>query len=149
MNEKNCWLVTGGAGFIGSHLVERLLKEGQYVRVLDNFYSGKLENLSFALDPKTDNRKPITENFELITGDIRNFDTCLNACEGIDYVLHQAALPSVPRSVSDPITSNEINITGTLNMLFASKEEGIEREGQAFRALLFRPGSEGDAGTAS
>lgn len=109
------YLVTGGAGFIGSHITEELVKRGESVRVLDNFLTGKKENLtSFLTD------------IDLIEGDIRDYSQCQKAVKGIDYVLHQAALPSVPRSVSDPITSNEINITGTLNMLFASKEEGIK-----------------------
>jgi len=109
------YLVTGGAGFIGSHITEELVKRGEKVRVLDNFLTGKKENLaSFLAD------------IDLIKGDIRDYSLCQIALKGIDYVLHQAALPSVPRSVSDPIFSNEINITGTLNMLFASKEEGIK-----------------------
>lgn len=109
------YLVTGGAGFIGSHITEELVRRGESVRVLDNFLTGKKENLT-----------PFLADIDLIEGDIRDFSQCQKAVEGIDYVLHQAALPSVPRSVSDPITSNEINITGTLNMLFASKEEGIK-----------------------
>lgn len=109
------YLVTGGAGFIGSHITEELVKRGEEVRVLDNFLTGKKENLT-----------PFLADIDLIEGDIRDYSQCQKAVKGIDYVLHQAALPSVPRSVSDPITSNEINITGTLNMLFASKEEGIK-----------------------
>lgn len=109
------YLVTGGAGFIGSHITEELIKRGEEVRVLDNFLTGKKENLA-----------PFLADIDLIEGDIRDYSQCQEAVKGIDYVLHQAALPSVPRSVSDPITSNEINITGTLNMLFASKEEGIK-----------------------
>lgn len=109
------YLVTGGAGFIGSHITEELVNRGEEVRVLDNFLTGKKENLT-----------PFLADIDLIEGDIRDYSQCQKAVKGIDYVLHQAALPSVPRSVSDPITSNEINITGTLNMLFASKEEGIK-----------------------
>lgn len=109
------YLVTGGAGFIGSHITEELVRRGESVRVLDNFLTGKKENLA-----------PFLTDIDLIEGDIRDYSQCQKAVEGIDYVLHQAALPSVPRSVSDPITSNEINITGTLNMLFSSKEEGLE-----------------------
>lgn len=109
------YLVTGGAGFIGSHITEELIKRGEEVRVLDNFLTGKRENIA-----------PFLSDIDLIEGDIRDFSQCQKAVKGIDYVLHQAALPSVPRSVSDPITSNEINITGTLNMLTASKEEGIK-----------------------
>ncbi len=109
------YLITGGAGFIGSHITEELVKRGEEVRVLDNFLTGKKENLT-----------PFIDGIELIEGDIRNYKMCQKAVEGIDYVLHQAALPSVPRSVSDPITSNEINITGTLNMLVASQKAGIK-----------------------
>lgn len=109
------YLVTGGAGFIGSHITEELVKRGEKVRVLDNFLTGKKENLA-----------PFLTDIDLIEGDIRDYSQCQKAIKGVDYVLHQAALPSVPRSVSDPITSNEINITGTLNMLFTSKEEGIK-----------------------
>ncbi len=109
------YLVSGGAGFIGSHITEELVRRGDKVRVLDNFLTGKKENLA-----------PFLTDIDLIEGDIRDFSQCQKAVKGIDYVLHQAALPSVPRSVSDPITSNEINITGTLNMLIASKDEGIK-----------------------
>lgn len=109
------YLVTGGAGFIGSHITEELVNKGEEVRVLDNFLTGKKENLT-----------PFINKIEFIEGDIRNYDICNKSVEGIDFVLHQAALPSVPRSVSDPITSNEINITGTLNMLVASQKAGIK-----------------------
>ena len=112
------YLVTGGAGFIGSHIVEVLLKRKHFVRVLDNFYSGKMENLSFAKGNK---------NFELIRGDIRNFSDCKKAVKGIDFVLHQAALRSVPKSMEDPHSYNEVNIDGTLNMLYASKEAKVKR----------------------
>ncbi|MCD6423232.1 MAG: SDR family oxidoreductase [Elusimicrobia bacterium] len=112
------YLVTGGAGFIGSHIVEVLLKRKHFVRVLDNFYSGKMENLFFAKGNK---------NFELIRGDIRNFSDCKKAVKGIDFVLHQAALRSVPKSMEDPHSYNEVNIDGTLNMLYASKEAKVKR----------------------
>lgn len=112
------YLVTGGAGFIGSHIVETLLKKGNFVRVLDNFCSGKIENLSFAAGRK---------NFELIRGDIRNFKTCKRACRGIDFVLHQAALRSVPKSMNDPYSYNDVNINGTLNMLYASREAKVKK----------------------
>jgi len=115
------FLVTGGAGFIGSHIVERLLKEGNFVRVLDNFSSGKEENLSFAL------KKGAIPDFELIKGDIRDKDTCNRACRGIDYVLHQAALRSVPKSMNAPHDYNAVNIDGTLNMLEAARENKIKR----------------------
>jgi nucleoside-diphosphate-sugar epimerase len=110
------YLVTGGAGFIGSNIVEKLLQQGHEVRVLDDFSSGRRENLaSFA------------KNIDLVEGDIRDFDTACRAVKTMDFVLHQAALPSVPRSVADPITSNAVNITGTLNMLEASRRAGIRR----------------------
>jgi len=109
------YLVTGGAGFIGSHITEELIKRKESVRVLDNFLTGKRENLA-----------PFLDEIELIEGDIRDYNQCQKAVKGIDSVLHQAALPSVPRSVSDPITSNEINITGTLNMLVSSQKAGIK-----------------------
>jgi len=112
------FLVTGGAGFIGSHIVDRLLKEGRSVRVLDNFSSGKEDNIKEALSSK---------NFELIKGDIRNLNTCHSASKEIDYVLHQAALRSVPKSMSDPYGYNEVNINGTVNVLSAAKENGVRR----------------------
>ncbi|MFH0858843.1 MAG: SDR family oxidoreductase [Candidatus Omnitrophota bacterium] len=114
------FLVTGGAGFIGSHIVERLLKEGNFVRVLDNFSSGKLSNLSFI-------REPRAVNFELIRGDICDLKSCQKAVKGIDFVLHQAALRSVPKSLDDPHAYNAVNIDGTLNMLQAGREAGVKR----------------------
>jgi UDP-N-acetylglucosamine 4-epimerase len=113
------FLVTGGAGFIGSNLVEYLLKFGaRKVRVLDNFSTGSMDNLdSFRDNPA----------FEMIAGDIRNFNDCQLAVEGIDYVSHQAALGSVPRSINDPLTTNEVNITGFLNMLVASRDAKVRR----------------------
>lgn len=117
---KKRYLVTGGAGFIGSHIVEKLLKEGNFVRVLDDFSSGKKGNLSF-----TYNLSPIT--YHLIKGDIRNFQTCLKACKGVDYVLHQAALRSVPKSLINPYAYNEVNIDGILNMLKAAHQNRVRR----------------------
>jgi nucleoside-diphosphate-sugar epimerase len=112
------YLVTGGAGFIGSNIVKELLSRGQLVRVLDNYSTGKRENLfPFKDDP----------NLEIIEGDLRSFHIVKDAVKGVDYVLHQGALPSVPRSVKDPITSNDVNINGTLNILEASKEFGVKR----------------------
>lgn len=113
-------LVTGGAGFIGSNLVAALLKDQRVtlVRVLDNLATGSLENIE---EFTTDSR------FEFVNGDIRNYQTCLEACDGIDRITHQAALGSVPRSVNDPLTSNEVNVTGTLNIFTAAKEKGIKR----------------------
>ncbi len=111
---KFTFLVTGGAGFIGSHIVEYLVYSGaKKVRVLDNLSTGFIENIEpFLQEP----------NFEFLQGDIRDIATCRKAVENIDYVSHQAALGSVPRSIDDPITTNEVNISGFLNMLYASKE---------------------------
>lgn len=117
MSDKKV-LVTGGAGFIGSNLIGSLLHSGNSVVCLDNFSTGKRENLKdYISDPK----------FKLIEGDIRNYDDCLNAVRGIDYVYHQAALGSVPRSIKDPVTATDVNIGGFVKMLFASKEMGIKR----------------------
>ena len=111
-------LVTGGAGFIGSNLCEKLLHLGNKVVCLENFATGKRENIKeFLNDP----------NFTLIEGDIRKLEDCLKATKGVDYVLHQAALGSVPRSIKDPITSNEVNVSGFLNMLVASRDNGVQR----------------------
>lgn len=109
-------LVTGGAGFIGSNIVEELIKRGYSVRVIDNFSTGRKENL-----------KEYEKDIELLEGDIRNFNSVLNSVKGIDVILHEAALPSVPRSVFDPVTTNEVNVTGTLNVLQAARSEGINR----------------------
>lgn len=114
------FLVTGGAGFIGSNIAEKLLQQGHYVRVLDNFYSGKEENLTFTKNAAKD-------IFELIRGDIRAQPICEKACAGIDYVLHQAALRSVPRSMKEPESYNEVNISGTLNLLQAAVKARIKR----------------------
>jgi UDP-N-acetylglucosamine 4-epimerase len=111
-------LVTGGAGFIGSNLVERLLEQNNKVICLDNFATGKRQNI----DPYKENK-----NFQLIEGDIRDLNTCRNACAGVDIVLHQAALGSVPRSINDPITSNDVNVGGFLNMLVAARDEKVKR----------------------
>ncbi len=111
-------LVTGGAGFIGSHLAEALLGEGHRVRVLDDFSTGKRENLIF------DKKYP---SLEIIEGDIRHLAICHKAMKGIEYVFHQAALPSVQRSVEDPLGSNAVNGGGTLNILFAAREEKAKR----------------------
>lgn len=113
-------LVTGGAGFIGSNICEYLLKTGYYVRCLDNFSTGKWQNIVYLLDK-------YPSNFELIVGDIRNLNECRNAVKDIDYVLHEAALGSVPRSINDPITTNNVNIGGFLNMLVSSRDEGVKR----------------------
>lgn len=113
-------LVTGGAGFIGSNLCEYLLKEGNKVRCLDNFSTGKPENVLSLLSNYPD-------RFELIVGDIRNIEDCNKAVEGMEYVLHEAALGSVPRSIKDPITTDQVNIGGFLNMLVAARDAGIKR----------------------
>ena len=111
-------LVTGGAGFIGSNLCEELLRLGNQVICLDNFATGKRENLEELLKDT---------NFTLIEGDIRKLEDCLKATKDVDYVLHQAALGSVPRSIKDPITSNDVNVSGFLNMLVAARDNGVKR----------------------
>lgn len=111
-------LVTGGAGFIGSNLCEKLLDLGVKVTCLDNFSTGRRENLETCLQ---------NSNFTLIEGDIRDLQTCNKACENQDFVLHEAALGSVPRSINDPITSNEVNVGGFLNMLVAARDAGVKR----------------------
>ena len=117
-NKQMKYLVTGGAGFIGSNIVKEILKRGESVRILDNFATGKRENIS-----------ELTNNpdFELIEGDLRDDSIVKKAVKGVEYILHQGALPSVPRSVKDPITSNNVNILGTLNILEAAKEYGVKR----------------------
>ena len=113
---KGKYLVTGGAGFIGSHLVESLIAQGKDVRVLDNFLTGKRENLA-----------DFKDGIHLMEGDIRDLETCRKAVDGVEFVLHQAALPSVPRSIENPVLTNDINVGGTLNMLVASREAGVKR----------------------
>lgn len=113
-------LVTGGAGFIGSNLCEYFLAKGDYVVCLDNFATGHIENLLPLIEK-------YPETFKLVVGDIRNLDDCRKAVEGMEYVLHEAALGSVPRSVKDPITSNDVNVGGFLNMLVASRDAGVKR----------------------
>jgi nucleoside-diphosphate-sugar epimerase len=110
------YLVTGGAGFIGSHIVDELLRRGETVRVLDNLATGKRENLEHCL-----------ERIDFIEGDIRDLETCRRACAEVDFVLHQAALGSVPRSIADPLTSHDVNVTGTLKMLVAGRDAGVKR----------------------
>lgn len=111
-------LVTGGAGFIGSNLCQELIDRGNAVICLDNFATGKKENLVRVLE---------SSKFTLIEGDIRSIDDCMKATKGVDFVLHQAALGSVPRSIKDPITSNNVNVTGFLNMLEAVRKNGVKR----------------------
>src|SRR4029079_903876 len=109
------YLVTGGAGFIGSHLVEELVRRGERVRVADSFITGKRENLTHISAARC------------VEGDLDDFAVAQRSVAGIDYVLHQAAIPSVPRSVQDPITSNRANITSTLNVLVAARDAGVKR----------------------
>ena len=109
------YLVTGGAGFIGSHLAEELVRRGERVRVVDNLSTGKRKNLAHL------------PSVEFLQGDLADFDVARVAVEGVDYVLHQAAIPSVPRSVSDPITSNRANVDATLNVLVAARDAGVRR----------------------
>lgn len=110
------YLVTGGAGFIGSNIVQKLVNSGETVRVIDNFSTGSIINL-----------KEVQSKIELVEGDILDLPLVRNAMIGIDYVFHQAALPSVPRSIEDPIASNENNVTGTLNILVAARDSGVKR----------------------
>ena len=119
------FLVTGGAGFIGSHIVEELLKRKCFVRVLDNLSSGKRENLPRGLARGLIPKGPVP-GFELIKGDIRDKSACNKACKGMDFVLHQAALRSVPKSMTDPASYNEVNIGGTLNMLEAALKNKVK-----------------------
>ena len=129
------YLVKGGAGFIGSNIAKELLTQGEYVRVLDNFSTCKRENLfEFQNNP----------NFELFEWDLRSFHIVRNAVEGVDYILHQGALPSVPRSINEPITTNDVNILGTLNILEAAKEFGVKRVVYASSASVYG-NSEGSA----
>lgn len=113
-------LVTGGAGFIGSNLCEALLSQGHHVNCLDNFATGHIENILHLL-------KQYPDRFKLIVGDIRKLEDCQKATEGMEYVFHEAALGSVPRSIKDPITTNEVNIGGFLNMLVAARDAKIKR----------------------
>ncbi|MDD5680579.1 MAG: SDR family oxidoreductase [Candidatus Omnitrophica bacterium] len=110
------YLVTGGAGFIGSNIVEELIKRGHKVKVLDNFMTGKRENL-----------KPFLSDIELVEGDIRDIETVKKSAKGTDYILHQAALRSVPKSVDNPSLTSDINISGTLNVLIAARDAGVKR----------------------
>ena len=116
--KDSVFLVTGGAGFIGSNIVEALLKKGYKVRVLDDLSQGKQENVDMFLD---------NENYTFIQGDIRDLETCLKATEGVNYVSHQAAWGSVPRSIEMPLLYEEINIKGTLNMLEASRQKDVKK----------------------
>ena len=116
--DNSCFLVTGGAGFIGSNLCETLLKDGYRVRCLDDLSTGREENVVPFLE---------NERYKFIKGDIKDIDVCLNACDGVDYVLHQAAWGSVPRSIEMPLYYCANNITGTVNMLEASRQSGVKK----------------------
>jgi UDP-N-acetylglucosamine/UDP-N-acetylgalactosamine 4-epimerase len=118
MIENKTILITGGAGFIGSNICERLVHQNNVVFCLDNLLTGKLSNIEHLLK---------LENFHFIEGDIRNLDTCKKSVEKVDIILHQAALGSVPRSIDNPITTNDINVNGFLNILVAAKEAGVKR----------------------
>ena len=118
LESKTTILITGGAGFIGTNLCEYFLLKGYFVVCFDNFATGHKHNIAEFLE---------LENFKLIEGDMRDLEQCKNAVIGVDYVLHQAALGSVPRSINDPITTNEVNVSGFLNMLVASRDAGVKR----------------------
>lgn len=113
---KGSVLVTGGAGFIGSHLVDALLSQGWHVRVFDNLSTGTLANLRHCM-----------AQVEFIAGDLRDVEACRRACHGVEIVFHQAALPSVPRSIADPLTAHAVNVDGTLQMLVAARDQGVQR----------------------
>ena len=116
MDTRTTCLVTGGAGFIGSHIAEKLLESNHKVRIFDNFSTGKALNIEH-----------LKNKSEFIEGDIRNLDVIQSAMNGVDYVFHQAAIPSVPRSIIDPITTHEVNATGTLNVLIAARDSDVKR----------------------
>ena len=116
--KDSLFLVTGGAGFIGSNLCEAILEMGYRVRCLDNLSTGKQDNVDVFID---------NSDYEFIQGDVRNLDTCMSACEGVDYVLNQAAWGSVPRSIEMPLLYEEINITGTLNMMEAARQNNVKK----------------------
>ena len=127
-NNQSTWLITGVAGFIGSNLLEKLLILNQKIIGLDNFDTGHQHNIDQAIsDANKTSGKNLINNFRFINGNIVNLDDCKKACEGVDYVLHEAALGSVPRSIKDPIITNKANIDGFLNMLVASKDANVKR----------------------
>ena len=109
-------LITGGGGFIGSNLARRLLEQGDDVRVLDNFSTGNRRNLA-----------DIVDEIEVVEGELRSYERVHNATRGVEVVFHQGALPSVPRSVQDPLTTGAVNVEGTLNVLLAARDEGVRR----------------------
>jgi nucleoside-diphosphate-sugar epimerase len=120
------YLVTGGAGFIGSHLVDELLRRRQHVRVVDSFITGKHENIEAAV-ASARRVAPTCDSPEVVTGDLADAAVARRVVDGIDFVLHQAAIPSVPRSVQDPVTSNRANVDGTLHILVAARDAGVKR----------------------
>lgn len=120
------YLVTGGAGLIGSHIVDRLVRDGHGVRVIDNLSTGKKENI-----------EPFLDKIEFVEGDIRDVSLTQKAMHGVDYVFHQAALPSVPRSVKDPVTTNAANVDGTLNVLVTARDVGVKRVIYASSSSLY------------
>ncbi len=124
-SNRRTWLVTGVAGFLGSNLLESLLKLNQKVSGLDNFATGFQHNIDLALNAA--GRKASTEDFVFIKSDITNQGTCQQACKGVEYVLHQAALGSVPRSIENPIRTNAVNIGGFVNMLVAARDANVKR----------------------
>lgn len=123
LQSPKVWLITGVAGFIGSNLLETLLKLNQRVIGLDNFATGYQKNLDEVKGAVSDEQ---WQQFDFVEGDIRDFETCQKVCQGVDYVLHQAALGSVPRSINDPITTNAVNISGFLNMLTAARDAQVK-----------------------
>jgi UDP-N-acetylglucosamine 4-epimerase len=122
--EPKTWLITGVAGFIGSNLLEHLLLLDQQIVGLDNFSTGKRSNLNEVRNSVSENQR---QRFKFVEGDIRDLSTCREVCSGVDYVLHEAALGSVPRSIEDPIAANESNVSGFLNMLVAARDTGTKR----------------------
>jgi UDP-N-acetylglucosamine 4-epimerase len=128
IDNQSLWLITGVAGFIGSNLLEKLLMLNQKVIGLDNLETGYEANIDQAiLDANNATGKDLSNNFKLLKGDIKNSIDCIKACNGVDYVLHQAAIGSVPRSIEDPIETNKANIDGFLNMLVASRDAKVKR----------------------
>ena len=119
-------LITGGAGFIGSHIVRRVLSEGHEAVVVDNFSTGRRQNLA-----------AVASDVEFVEGDIRSYERVHTAIRGCQVVLHQAALPSVPRSVQDPLTSTDVNVTGTLNVLLNARDAGVERVVMASSSSIY------------
>lgn len=128
---QSVYLVTGGAGFIGSNIVSTLVERGERVRVLDNFSTGGRRNLA-----------PLEGQIEVFEGDIRSYRTVREAVAGVEVVFHQAALPSVPRSIKDPITTDEVNVVGTLNVLEAARDSGVRRVVSASSSSIFGDGAE-------